>query len=196
MPLKPHLPEGWYLVYWRAISVDGHPVQGAFTFAIGPNQGPAPQFVVPKISQTATTTAAAGRPLGDVPDRDGRDRALRAPDRHRAAGGEARRRVEPAQGLARLRDRVAPRADRDPGVPRHRDLDRLAALGIRGRGARAALPRHGVRSRATSTSRSASRCSALRRGSRSGSTGPGTSSARSRSSGRCLERSSPRRRCS
>ena len=37
MPVQPHLPEGWYLVYWRAISVDGHPVQGAFTFAVGPN---------------------------------------------------------------------------------------------------------------------------------------------------------------
>ncbi|HEY7399184.1 MAG TPA: copper resistance protein CopC [Gaiellaceae bacterium] len=55
VPLRPHLAEGWYLVYWRAISVDGHPVQGAFTFAVGPNEGPAPQFVVPKISQTATT---------------------------------------------------------------------------------------------------------------------------------------------
>jgi copper transport protein len=55
VPLRPHLPEGWYLVYWRAISVDGHPVQGAFTFAIGPNPGPAPQFPVPHISQTATT---------------------------------------------------------------------------------------------------------------------------------------------
>ena len=55
VPLKPHMAEGWYLVFWRAISVDGHPVQSAFTFAIGPNQGPAPQFVVPKISQTATT---------------------------------------------------------------------------------------------------------------------------------------------
>lgn len=55
VPLRPHLPEGWYLVYWRAISVDGHPVQGAFTFAIGPNEGPAPQFVVPKISGSATT---------------------------------------------------------------------------------------------------------------------------------------------
>jgi copper transport protein len=55
VPLRAHLPEGWYLVYWRAISVDGHPVQGAFTFAVGPNPGPAPQFVVPKISQTATT---------------------------------------------------------------------------------------------------------------------------------------------
>jgi copper transport protein len=56
VPLKPHLPEGWYLVYWRAISVDGHPVQGAFTFAVGPNAGPAPQFVIPHIAQTATTT--------------------------------------------------------------------------------------------------------------------------------------------
>ncbi len=56
VPLKPHLPEGWYLVYWRAISVDGHPVQGAFTFAVGPNAGPAPQFVIPHIAETATTT--------------------------------------------------------------------------------------------------------------------------------------------
>ncbi len=50
------LPEGWYLVYWRAISVDGHPVQGAFTFAVGPNPGPAPQFPVPRVSATAVTT--------------------------------------------------------------------------------------------------------------------------------------------
>jgi copper transport protein len=50
------VPEGWYLVYWRAISVDGHPVQGVFTFAVGPNSGPEPQFTIPHISQTATTT--------------------------------------------------------------------------------------------------------------------------------------------
>jgi copper transport protein len=56
VPLK-RLREGWYLVYWRAISIDGHPVQGAFTFAVGPNAGPAPQFTVPHISQTATTTS-------------------------------------------------------------------------------------------------------------------------------------------
>jgi copper transport protein len=55
VPLK-RVAEGWYLVYWRAISVDGHPVQGAFTFAVGPNPGPAPQFTIPHISQTATTT--------------------------------------------------------------------------------------------------------------------------------------------
>jgi copper transport protein len=53
--LKPDLPEGWYLVYWRAISVDGHPVQGAFTFAVGPNPGPAPQFPIPHIAGSATT---------------------------------------------------------------------------------------------------------------------------------------------
>jgi copper transport protein len=55
VPLK-HVPEGWYLVYWRAISVDGHPVQGAFTFAVGPNPGPPPQFVVPSIASSATST--------------------------------------------------------------------------------------------------------------------------------------------
>jgi copper transport protein len=55
VPLRPHLPEGWYLIYWRAISVDGHPVSGAFTYAVGPNPGPAPQFQVPNISATATT---------------------------------------------------------------------------------------------------------------------------------------------
>ena len=55
VPLK-RVPEGWYLVYWRAISVDGHPVQGAFTFAVGPNPGPAPEFVIPHIAQTATST--------------------------------------------------------------------------------------------------------------------------------------------
>jgi copper transport protein len=55
MPLRPHLPPGWYLIYWRAISVDGHPVSGAFTYAVGPDPGPAPQFRVPSISATAVT---------------------------------------------------------------------------------------------------------------------------------------------
>ena len=54
VPLR-HLSEGWYLVFWRVISVDGHPVRGAFTFAVGPNPGPAPQFVIPSISETAAT---------------------------------------------------------------------------------------------------------------------------------------------
>jgi copper transport protein len=54
VPLK-RVGTGWYLVYWRAISVDGHPVRGAFTFAVGPNPGPAPQFVVPSTSESAAT---------------------------------------------------------------------------------------------------------------------------------------------
>jgi copper transport protein len=49
------VPQGWYLVYWRVISADGHPVRGAFTFAVGPNPGPAPEFVIPSISETAAT---------------------------------------------------------------------------------------------------------------------------------------------
>ena len=57
------LAQGWYLVYWRVISVDGHPVRGAFTFAVGPNPGPAPQFVIPSISETAATPAPGHRPL-------------------------------------------------------------------------------------------------------------------------------------
>ena len=55
VPVRPQQAEGWYLVYWRAISVDGHPVQGAFTYAVGPNPGPAPQFPVPRVSATAAT---------------------------------------------------------------------------------------------------------------------------------------------
>ncbi len=50
-----HLDQGWYLVFWRVISADGHPVRGAYTFAVGPNPGPAPQFTIPSISETATT---------------------------------------------------------------------------------------------------------------------------------------------
>ncbi|MBV9837763.1 MAG: copper resistance protein CopC, partial [Solirubrobacterales bacterium] len=55
VPLRPGLPQGWYLIYWRAISVDGHPVSGAFTYAVGPNPGPSPQFPVPSVSATAVT---------------------------------------------------------------------------------------------------------------------------------------------
>jgi copper transport protein len=54
VPLE-RLGEGWYLVFWRVISADGHPVRGAFTFAVGPNPGPAPQFVIPSLSETAVT---------------------------------------------------------------------------------------------------------------------------------------------
>lgn len=54
VPLR-KVPSGWYLVFWRVISVDGHPVRGAFTFAVGPSAGPPPQFAIPSLSETATT---------------------------------------------------------------------------------------------------------------------------------------------
>lgn len=54
-PLRRATP-GWYLVYWRVISADGHPVRGAFTFAVGASPGPAPEFAVPSLSETAATT--------------------------------------------------------------------------------------------------------------------------------------------
>ncbi len=58
VPVRPHLPEGWYLVYWRAISVDGHPVQGYFTFGVGPAPGAPPQFRVPHSNASATNPDA------------------------------------------------------------------------------------------------------------------------------------------
>jgi copper transport protein len=54
VPLK-KIAEGWYLVYWRVISVDGHPVRGAFLFRVGPNPGPQPQFPIPSIAESAAT---------------------------------------------------------------------------------------------------------------------------------------------
>ena len=54
VPLK-RLHEGWYLVYWRVISVDGHPVRGAFTFALGPKPGPGAAIRDPVDLETAAT---------------------------------------------------------------------------------------------------------------------------------------------
>jgi copper transport protein len=49
------LRPGWYLAYWRVISADGHPVRGAFTFAVGPGPGAPRQFVIPSLKETAAT---------------------------------------------------------------------------------------------------------------------------------------------
>jgi copper transport protein len=34
-PMPPQLPDGTYLVNWRVVSADGHPVAGAFAFGVG-----------------------------------------------------------------------------------------------------------------------------------------------------------------
>ena len=62
------VPQGWYLVYWRVISADGHPVRGAFTFAVGPSPGPPPQFAIPSLSELATPASQA-RPAPVAPER-------------------------------------------------------------------------------------------------------------------------------
>jgi copper transport protein len=55
MNLPANLPEGGYVVTWRVISADSHPVDGAFTFLVGSGGG----------AGTATATRAeAGRLLG------------------------------------------------------------------------------------------------------------------------------------
>ena len=59
VPVK-HVSQGWYLVWWRVISADGHPVRGAFTFAVGPSPGPPPQFVIPSLGESAATPSLVG----------------------------------------------------------------------------------------------------------------------------------------
>ena len=59
VPLHP-IPQGWYLVWWRVISADGHPVRGAFTFAVGPSPGPPPQFVIASLGESAAKTSLVG----------------------------------------------------------------------------------------------------------------------------------------
>ena len=189
MPLRPHLPEGWYLIYWRAISVDGHPVQGAFTYAVGPNPGPAPQFQVPNISATATTPqlliarwlmfvavmAAIGLFVLRV--------LILRPVARRVPGCAS------AGGVGGVRGRLGPRAGGDSRVPGLRHRQRLVALGVRRRRVGAAVRRDRVRPgdprlggllRAVLRGRAGCRC---------GSTGPSASIARSpswpRPSGRC-----------
>ena len=170
VPLRPRLPQGWYLIYWRAISVDGHPVQGAFTYAVGPNPGPAPQFPVPSIAGSATSLRlliARWVMFLSVMSAIGlfvfRILIARPAARRRVVGRQS------AGGDARVRDRLDRRAAGDPGLSRHRHGDRFAALGVRPDGARAAVPRRPRSDADTSTCSSASRCSAPRRGRRCGS---------------------------
>ena len=146
VPLK-HLEEGWYLVYWRVISVDGHPVRGAFTFAVGPNPGPPPQFVIPSISRDGRDAAAARRPLDRLPLADGRDRPVRPADAIarpvvRRVPGTSLRAVSIAFFVALAVALVA-----TPGLRPARDGRVRAALGLRRRRARAADARLRVRPR-------------------------------------------------
>ncbi len=63
LPLARALPDGWYLVSYRVISADAHPVAASFRFAVGDAQE-APQDVVPA-GESGAPTMIAGllRPL-------------------------------------------------------------------------------------------------------------------------------------
>ena len=163
MPLK-KVPEGWYLVYWRAISVDGHPVRGAFTFAVGPEPGPGAAVPGPVDLGDGGDARASSPPAGSCSSRvDGGDRAVRAsgssiarPLVRRRAGTRACARVSIAFAVAAAVGLLAIPvylAARDGGV--------RAPLGVRRRRRScrsSATRRSGA---ATSTSSSASRCSSL-----------------------------------
>ena len=119
-PLK-QIPPGWYLVYWRVISVDGHPVRGAFTFAVGPNAGPPPQFPVPSLSETAATPQLlVARWLAFLTFMSAiglfalRMFIGRSVTRVRAG-------IVAARGVDRILDRARRGADRDAGLPPARD---------------------------------------------------------------------------
>jgi copper transport protein len=58
--LQPHLPDGTYVVAWRVVSADSHPVHGAFLFSVGTAAG------VKKADALAGTLAGenAGSPVG------------------------------------------------------------------------------------------------------------------------------------
>ena len=143
VPLK-RVPEGWYLVYWRAISVDGHPVQGAFTFAVGPNPGPPPPFAVPHIAATATSTPlviAKWLAFLTVMIAIGLFvlRTLIARPLVRRVEGTSLRGVSIAFGIA-----AALGPHRRPRLPRGGDGDRFAPILLRLRRRRPPVARDGV----------------------------------------------------
>ena len=80
-----HLRPGWYLAYWRVISADGHPVRGAFTFAVGPGPGTPKQFAIPSLKETAATPGLIAARWGAMLSMMARDRPVPVPLRHRAA---------------------------------------------------------------------------------------------------------------
>ena len=137
--------QGWYLVYWRVISVDGHPVRGAFTFAVGPNPGPAPQFPVPSISRDGRDAVARHGPRDRVPFRDGGDRAVLPAHRDRAACRAASCRDTSACGLDCLRRGSRVGFARNTGVRRDGNGGVCAAFELRSRQRLTPCARLGVR---------------------------------------------------
>ena len=100
VPLRPHLPEGWYLIYWRAISVDGHRCRARSPMPSDRTR-PGAEVRGAEHRLVGDLTEPAGGAVGDVPVGDDRDRTVRVPVRDRPI---APRRV-PGRGCARSRSR-------------------------------------------------------------------------------------------
>ena len=69
IPLRPNAPRGTYLVSFRVISTDSHPIGGAFTFSIGapsPGGPPSLEGLNPKGNQLITAAFPVARWIGYV----------------------------------------------------------------------------------------------------------------------------------
>ena len=64
VPLEPDLPDGGYLVTYRIISADSHPVQGAWSFVVG--EGELVAADAHGLRATSAPQAARPRPTGRV----------------------------------------------------------------------------------------------------------------------------------
>lgn len=62
----PSLKNGVYVVVWRVLSADGHPVSGAFPFEIGPSSSGTADVLLQKIVNGNATTSDLGNPLAAV----------------------------------------------------------------------------------------------------------------------------------
>jgi copper transport protein len=58
--LPPHLPDGSYVVAWRVISADSHPVHGAFIFSVGTSRGLARASVLATALASASGSTLVG----------------------------------------------------------------------------------------------------------------------------------------
>ena len=56
VPLSADLPEAGYVVEWRVVSSDGHPISGAIPFAVGDAEPLDPADVPAEASEPGTTT--------------------------------------------------------------------------------------------------------------------------------------------
>ena len=140
VPLR-KIPPGWYLVLWRVISADGHPVRGAFTFAVGPSPGSRAAVRDPVALGDGGDSRARRLALRHLRRDDARDRAVRVPHADRAPGPARRARHEPASGVDRVRRRARGLARQRPDLRDRVDREVRAAVVVRPRHADPARPR-------------------------------------------------------